>query len=140
MPVNPIFPRILEFFGSIIPMKLHPLFCLLVGIGLAASGCGKKAPTQVEVAVDPAAVSQAFSNAPPEVQQQVGQAVDSIQGGDSVAGFEQLMRLQNRPGLTPDQQRETGKAVTASLQKMQKAAGNGDQKAQQALDRYRASR
>jgi hypothetical protein len=121
-------------------MKRPSVASLLVGISLAVSGCGKKTPTPVEISVDPAAVSQVFSNASPEVQQQAGQAMSTLQGGDAVASFEQLQRLQNQPGLTPEQMRETGKAAAASLQKVQKAASNGDPAAQRALDRYRASR
>ncbi len=109
---------------------------MIVGV----AGCGKKTPAVVEVAVDPSAVSQAFSNAPPEARQEASQALDSLQSGNAVASFEQLQRLETKAGLTPQQMREAGRAKAAALQQVQKAAAAGDQRAQQTMDQYRSSR
>jgi hypothetical protein len=121
-------------------MKRILIACCLSGLIVGGTGCGKKTPAVVEVAVDPNAVSQAFSNAPPEAQQEASQALDSLHSGDAVASFEQLQRLESKAGLTPQQMREAGRAKAAALQQMQKAAAAGDQKSQQAMDRYRSSR
>jgi hypothetical protein len=50
----------------------------------------------------------------------------------------QLHDLSMRPGLTPEQQVAAGRCLTGMLDELRTAAAKGDQKAEEALEQYRA--
>lgn len=121
-------------------MKLNLCAALAAGGLLFATGCGEKAPQPVEVTADSAGIADAFKGAPPEIRQILDRALAAMNSGDAVAAHDAFTRLQSAPGLMPEQQKQAGQAAVAMLQKMQKDAGAGDSRSQDAMQRYRSSK
>jgi hypothetical protein len=116
----------------------HPAgFCALA-LAVFLSSCGRKDDPALTKA-DPKAIEQVFSNSP-ALRQEVEQATAAIRQNNPVASLEYLSHLQSLSELTPDQRREAGRAMMATLKQVQAAAKAGDQRAQQAMDRYRRSK
>lgn len=121
-------------------MRNPVLYACLSGTLLLAAACGRNPAEPANVAADPAAVRNAFAGAPAEVRQEADQAMSSLSGGDPVGALERLSRLQEQPGLTPEQQIQAGQAMAVSLKELHKAATKGDRRAQDAIDRYKAGK
>ena len=107
---------------------------------LLGTGCGKQEPQPIEVSADAAGIAKAFKGAPAEVRQLVDRAMAAMNGGNAVAAHDAFVRLQEHPGLTPEQQKQAGQAAVAMLQKVQKDATGGDSQAQEAMRLHRSSK
>ena len=113
------------------------LLCLFA----LAVGCGQKAVVAPPLAIEavPAKMEDAFQSAQPEVTTAVQEAVASVRGDDPAA-LQQLQELSTRSELTPEQRATANQSLFAVLARLQAAETNGNSKAAEALQQYRASK
>src|SRR4051794_18405282 len=85
--------------------SLFPTQILFAGFALAlAAGCGRnEAPKPLSADQVPAAVEDAFKEAPPDAKTAAAGVVSSLQGKDDVKAFFDLQSLSARNDLTPEQ-------------------------------------
>jgi hypothetical protein len=107
-----------------------------------AMSCARKPPEEAALPVEsvPAVVAEAFQQAAPQARDEAQHAVEALRGGNDASGFEDLQALTQRPDLTPDQRRATARSMLALQEKLRTAAGKGDKQAEEALERYRATK
>lgn len=105
----------------------------------AAVGCGGgKDPEVLSVEQVPAAVEDAFKNASPEVKESVEGVVAAVKGKDESKALLDLQEIFARPDLSPEQREAANRSMISLNQKLRTAAEQGDQRAAQALEVYRA--
>ncbi len=108
--------------------------CLLMAVG-----CGeKKAAEPLAVEQVPNAVENAFKEAPPEVKNSANEVIAAVQGKDEPKALVDLQNLSARSDLTPEQREAANRSIISLNQKLSEAAAQGDQRAAQALEVYRA--
>lgn len=111
------------------------LGCVVCG----ALGCGGgKEPEVMAVEEVPAAVENAFKDASDEVKQSVEEVVSAVKGKDESKALLDLQEVFARPDLSPAQREAANQSMISLNQKLRAAAEQGDQRAAQALEVYRA--
>jgi hypothetical protein len=123
--------------------ELRWLFASLAGVlvvGVTICGCSKKeaekplAPSEVQ-----AEIEKAFKKAEPETQKAAQEIATSVAQYEPKA-LEELQALTAKPDLTAEQRRAADRAYYSYLAAMQQAATNGNAKAKEAIDKYRATK
>ena len=121
----------------IIPASL--LLLLLAGFTL---GCEREAvaPTPIPVDQLPGALQSAFSGGSAEAKDLVSQVVAAIQAQDYSKAHPLLQTLSASPNLTKAQIEVTARGLLTVNELLQTAQAQGDQKAAQTLQNYRANK
>lgn len=122
-------------------MRAAFLSTSLLAVGLFAGACSKSETAAAETeAVSKADMQNVFADAPAEVRQVAEQAAADAESQNAPEAFSRLQALSEVPDLTPDQRRAIARSRNAMLKQLQTGAQNGDQQAQQMLQRYQSSR
>ena len=111
----------------------------LLPIVLTAA-CGKK-PSEPPISAEqvPQVLDDAFKQAQPEASAAAKEVISSARTGDPAA-LQQTHELTARPDLTDEQRKAAFRAAAALHQKVVEDAARGDQKAEEALKVYRATK
>ena len=119
--------------------KNTPLLATVVLSVLLTASCGQnEPPPPMPVEQVPATVENAFKEANPELKGSAGEIVTAIQGKDEPKALLDLQALFARPDLTPEQREAANRSMISLNQKLRTAAEQGDQRAAEALQVYRA--
>jgi hypothetical protein len=126
-------------------MKIHSKFITFIAASaqLLCWGCGKNtssAPVPLSVEEIPSVVAQSFANSDKETQDQANQFINDVKNHDFSAAFEQIQPLARKTNLTPDQRGVLARALVTTSQKVQDAAAGGDDRANQVLNSYSATK
>lgn len=120
---------------------------LVVGVlTLGGGGCGKstsESPSPAPVAKPAQAATQlqqAFTTAPPEVQQTATTASEAMRSADYETAVRTLQTIKARQDLTPQQQMAVHESSAALEARLLQAMEAGDPKAKAAYERLRRSR
>ena len=127
--------------AGLVPRQWYAVFALCSMVVWA--GCSKgagPAPAPVSIEESTPTLESAFQQADPQVQAQANDAAVAMQGQDDAAAFVNLQSLSERPELTPEQRQAAFQAWYAVQQRLQAQATNGNQAAQELLNRYRATK
>ena len=109
-------------------------WCIVGGaIGLLTlMGCSKP-PEALTAAEVPAAVREAFSEAPPEIKQLAEQAVASFEAKNFPKALGDFQQLTSRPDLTKKQRDLASRCLLTVNQSLQDAQAAGDKEAEKVL-------
>lgn len=116
--------------------------CAMIGlVALALAGCDQnsKAPPSLPVNQIPQALESAFKETNSESGEVAMEVISAMRSDEPVA-LESLQELSIRPDLSEEQRSAASRAMSAYLQKMRESAEKGDKKAEDALQRYRATK
>lgn len=116
-----------------------PIMMALVLVVLAAA-CGKKsssAPIPIEQA--PQVLTESFKDAKPETAATAKEIVNLLQER-SPESLEQINEFAAKPDLSDAQRAAAYRVAAAVHQKMVQDAARGDKKAEEALEKYRATK
>jgi hypothetical protein len=110
-------------------------------VALALAGCDQnsKAPPPLPVDQIPQALESAFKETNSESGEVAMEVISAMRSDEPVA-LESLQELSIRPDLSEEQRSAASRAMSAYLQKMRESAEKGDKKAEDALQRYRATK
>ena len=113
---------------------------VLVASSVLITACGKK-PSAKPISAEevPQVLSAAFKDAQPEASAAANEVIASAQAGEPIM-LQQTHELAARPELTDEQRKAAYRAAAALHQKMVEEAARGNQKAEEALKAYRASK
>lgn len=104
------------------------------------AGCGKKPPgTPIAIEQAPRLLTEAFKDAKPETSAAATAIATSVQAGDP-ASLAHVHELAAQSDLSDEQRAVAYRVAAAVHQKMIENAARGDQKAQAALEHYRATK
>ena len=123
--------------GSVV-LILDILAAALLGAGCSKSSQSSVSAVPVEQA--PAAIETAFRDAPTEVKQQATEAVTALQSQNDSAAFVQLQNLSGRSDLTAEQRKAAVASWMAVNARLQQSAANGNNAAQELLEKYKATK
>lgn len=119
-------------------LRSIPALATIAAAGLSL-GCGRDAnPPPLSSEEVPAAVEGAFKDANADLQNSAKEVVSAIQGKDEGKALIDLQTLFSRPDLTPDQREAAARSMNSLNEKLRTAASQGDQRAAEALQIYRA--
>ena len=97
---------------------------------LLLAGCAQhKAPKPLTVAEIPAALNQAFAQAPTERKELVDRTVSTLQAGEIAKALMVVEGLCAVPDLTKEQRETASRALLTLTQELQAAAQRGDKAA-----------
>jgi hypothetical protein len=111
--------------------------------GLLCCGCSKNtasAPVPLPEDQIPSVIAQTFNNSDKETQDQANQYINDVKSHDFPAAFEEIRRISHKASLTPDQRAILARASMTTSQKVQDAAANGDEHANQVLNSYSSTK
>ena len=124
-------------------MKPIALWCGTISVLAVAifAGCKPAPSSQPPLPVQevPKVLTDAFKQAPPEASAVAQEIVTSVQAGDAIA-FAQAQELAARGDLTDEQRKAANRAMAALHQKLLEEAAKGNEKAEEALKVYRATK
>ena len=109
---------------------------------IAGPGCKPKATMPSPIPVDqlPTLLEKAFASAATEAKDLAGQVATSVKAQDYTKAHPQLQTLAAMPNLNKDQLDVTARGLLTLNQLLQNAQTQGDQKAAQTLQNYRANK
>ena len=122
------------------PYQTLALMLALVPFAWLA-GCKNEASQQPPIPVEqvPRVLSETFKDAKPGTMAAVQAIANSVQAGDP-ASLAQAHELTSLSELSDEQRAAAFRVAAAIHQKMVENAARGDQKAQEALEHYRATK
>jgi len=115
-------------------LRLLPLFLLIC----ACSKPPNTAPLSVEQV--PTTVESAFKEASPEAKNSAHDVAAAIESKDNAKALVNLQALFARPDLTPEQREIASRSMISLNAQLRAAAAQGDKRAEEALEAYRASK
>ncbi len=111
-----------------------------LSLALVFVGCHKQNTDKpLPVSEVPQTIENAFKKSDPETSNVVQEVVISV-SEDKVRALEELQNLSSRPGLNAEQQKAADRSFYSVLSQVQQAAAQGDPKAKEAMQRYRATK
>jgi hypothetical protein len=115
---------------------------LLLLFSVCGFGCKPKALMPAPLPADqlPAALEKAFRTAPAEVKGLADQVIASIKAQNYAKAHPQLQSLAMAPNLNKEQTDVTARGLLTLYGLLQSAEAQGDQKAAEALQQYRANK
>ncbi|NOS69542.1 MAG: hypothetical protein HOP33_06400 [Verrucomicrobia bacterium] len=115
---------------------------LLVLASFLTIGCDKTStpPPSLTAAEIPAAFEKAFAKSKPEVKEVATQVVTALQAKDYPNAFQGVQSLGALPSLTKQQASVISSALVTVNALMQEAQAQGDAKAAQAIQHYKANK
>jgi hypothetical protein len=115
------------------------LLALCTSALMLTSACSKNvAPEALPAEQVSTAVESAFKDASGEAKDSATAIVESLQAQDNVRAFLELQALSSRPDLTTSQRDAAARSMLSMNERLRDAAAQGDQKAADALQAYRA--
>ena len=120
--------------------RIVKLAAFVVLLAALTTACGKK-PSAPPISAEqvPQVLDDAFKQAQPEAGAAAKEVISSAQAGDPAA-LQQTHELTTRSDLTDEQRKAAFRAAAALHQKVVEDAARGDQKAEEALKVYRATK
>lgn len=105
-------------------------------------GCKPKSSMPIPLPVDqlPAVFEKIFSTAPPEAKDLAGQVVASVRAQDYPKAHPLLQTLAAMPKLSAEQLNVAARGMLTLNELLQSAQAQGDQKAAETLQTYRANK
>jgi hypothetical protein len=119
-------------------------FATIAALAICLWGaCAKRnsdAPIPLPEDQIPTVVSQAFNNSDKETQVQIARYVSDFENRDFPAAFGDIQQVFHNKSITQDQRALLARALMTTSQKVQEAAGAGDQRADEALRSYNSTK
>jgi hypothetical protein len=114
---------------------------LVLIIALLLTGCSRQSPEPSSLSMQevPGAISNAFKDAPPELNKAATEISLAV-ADDDPSAWEALQRLSNQPDLTEAQRQAAARSMTVVLSNLQASVQKGDKKAEEEMKRYQASK